>query len=132
MDSEEDLVERLIVRLPIEEAEECLCQLEENLITVDYLRSAEQEDKEKELGFTARQCHAVLLNDTHWRAKYELEPTSVPDASSETSKAERESSGSAMVETVNGEQINATKKNKCNQKKELNIRVPLPPLNISQ
>jgi hypothetical protein len=37
-----------------------------------------------------------------------------------------------MVETVNGEQINATKKNKCNQKKELNIRVPLPPLNISQ
>jgi hypothetical protein len=37
---------RLIARLPIEEAEECLCQLEENLITVDDLRSAEQEDTE--------------------------------------------------------------------------------------
>jgi hypothetical protein len=69
------------------------------------------------LGFTARQCHAVLLDDTHWRAKSELEHTGVPDASSETSKGEQESGGSAMVETVNGEQINATKKNKCNQKK---------------
>jgi hypothetical protein len=104
MESEEDLVERLIARLPIEEAEECLCQMEENLITVDVLRSAEQEDLEKELGFTARQCDAVLLDDTHWRAKYEWEQTDVPDASSETSKGERESGGSAISETASGEQ----------------------------
>ena len=69
MESEEDLVERLIARLPIEEAEECLCQMEENLITVDVLRSAEQEDLEKELGFIARQCDAVRLDDPHGRAK---------------------------------------------------------------
>ena len=104
MESEEDLVERLIARPPIEEAEECLRQLEENLITVDVLRSAEQEDLEKELGLTALQCDAVLLDDTHWRAKYKLEHTGVPDASSETSKGERESGGSAMAETASGGQ----------------------------
>ena len=52
-------MDRLIARLPIEEAEECLCQLEENLITVGVLRSAEQEDLDKELGFAARKCETA-------------------------------------------------------------------------
>ena len=105
MDSEEDLVERLIARLPIEEAEECLCQLEENLITVDVLRSADQGDLANEMGFNLRQCDAILLDDMHWRAKYRLEHAGAPDASSsETSKGERESGGSAMAETASGGQ----------------------------
>ena len=44
-------------RLPIEEAEECLCQLEEHCITVGVLGEAEAEDLADELGFT----DAVLL-----------------------------------------------------------------------
>jgi hypothetical protein len=98
MESEEDLARRLIARLPIEEAEECLCQLEENLITVDVLSSADQKDLANELGFTARQCDAVLLDDMHWRAKYGLDHACAPDASSsEASKGERESGAPAAV-----------------------------------
>ena len=44
-------------RLPIEEAEDCLCQLEEHCITVGVLGEAEAEDLADELGFT----DAVLL-----------------------------------------------------------------------
>ena len=98
MESQEDLARRLIARLPIEEAEECLCQLEENLITVDVLSSADQKDLANELGFTARQCDAVLLDDMHWRAKYGLDHACAPDASSsEASKGERESGAPAAV-----------------------------------
>jgi len=70
MESEEDLVERLIARLPIEEAEECLCRLEEHGVTVDVLRTADAQDLTDELGFTVRQCDAVLLDDVAWRAKH--------------------------------------------------------------
>ena len=70
MESEEDLVQRLIQRLPIEEAEACLCQLDEQCITVGVLRHAEAQDLADELGFTERQCDAVFLADVAWRAKY--------------------------------------------------------------
>eukprot|EP00802_Teleaulax_amphioxeia_P016791 Tamp_16920.p1 GENE.Tamp_16920~~Tamp_16920.p1 ORF type:complete len:467 (-),score=60.03 Tamp_16920:26-1393(-) len=70
MESEADLAQRLIQRLPIEEAEECLCQLDEQCITVGVLRDAEAQDLADELGFTERQCDAVFLADVAWRAKY--------------------------------------------------------------
>ena len=41
MESEEDFAARLTERLPIEEAEECLCQLEEHCITVGVLGEAD-------------------------------------------------------------------------------------------
>ena len=70
MESEGDLAARLTARLPIEEAEECLCQLEEQCITVDVLGEAEAQDLADELGFSARWCDAVLLDDEAWRARY--------------------------------------------------------------
>ena len=70
MKSEEDLAARLTERLAIEEAEECLCQLVEQCITVGVLGEAEAQDLADELGFTDRQCDAVLLDDVAWRAKY--------------------------------------------------------------
>ena len=70
MESEEDLAERLIARLPIEEAEACLCRLEEHLVTWDVLRAATAQDLTEELGFTAAQCDAVLLDDVAWLAKH--------------------------------------------------------------
>ena len=106
MESEDDVARRLIARLPTEEAEECLCQLEENFFTVDVLSSADQGDLADELGFTVRQCDAVLLDDMHWHAKYGLGHAGVPDASSsEASKGERESGApAAMAQTETGEQ----------------------------
>ena len=68
MESEEDLAERLVERLHIEDAEECLRQLEERLITVEVLGIAEAQDLADECGFTERQCDAVLLDDVAWRA----------------------------------------------------------------
>ena len=70
MESEEDLAARLTERLHIEEAEECLCQLEEHCITVGVLGEADAQDLADELGFTERQCDAVLLDDVAWRAMY--------------------------------------------------------------
>ena len=70
MESEEDLAARLTERLPIEEAEECLCQLEEHCITVGVLGEADAQDLADELGFTERQCDAVLLDDEAWQARY--------------------------------------------------------------
>ena len=70
MESEEDLAARLTERLPIEEAEECLCQLEEHCITVGVLGEADAQDLADELGFTERQCGAVLLDDEAWQARY--------------------------------------------------------------
>ena len=70
MESEEDLAARLTERLPIEEAEECLCQLEEHCITVGVLGEADAQDLADELGFTERQCDAVLLEDEAWQARY--------------------------------------------------------------
>ena len=68
MESEEDLAARLTERLPIEEAEECLCRLEEHCITVGVLGEADAQDLADELGFTERQCDAVLLDDEAWHA----------------------------------------------------------------
>ena len=70
MESEEDLAARLTERLPIEEAEQCLCQLEEHCITVGVLGEADAQDLADELGFTERQCDAVLLDDEAWQARY--------------------------------------------------------------
>ena len=70
MESQEELATRLTERLPIEEAEECLCQLEEQCITVHVLGEADAQDLAHELGFTERQCDAVFLDDVTWRAKY--------------------------------------------------------------
>jgi hypothetical protein len=72
LDSEEDLVQRCLDRLPVEEAESCLVRLENHLITVDIIRAGvTADDLAGELGFTARECDAVLLNDAAWRSKYE-------------------------------------------------------------
>jgi hypothetical protein len=78
MQSEEDLAERLVERLPMEEAEECLRRLEERLITVDVLGIADAQDLADECGFTERQCEAVLLDDVTWRAKYGKEHAGAP------------------------------------------------------
>ena len=63
MDSEQGLTERLLERLPIGEAEECLRRLEERLITVDVLGIADAQDLADECGFTERQCESVLLDE---------------------------------------------------------------------
>ena len=70
MESEDHLAARLMERLPIEEAEECLCQLEEHCITVGVLGEADAQDLADELGFTERQCDAVLLDDEAWQARH--------------------------------------------------------------
>jgi len=70
MESDQDLAERLMERLPIEEAEERLRKLEEHLITVDVLGIANAQDLADECGFTERQHDAVLLSNVAWRAKY--------------------------------------------------------------
>ena len=44
MESGEDLAARVTERLPIEEAEECLRQLEEHCITVGVLGKADAQD----------------------------------------------------------------------------------------
>ena len=63
--------------------------MEENLITVDVLSSADQEDLANELGFTARKCHAVIST---LASQSILDHAGAPDASSsEASKGERES-----------------------------------------
>ena len=69
MESEEDLAARLTERLPIEEAEECLCQLEEHCITVGVLGEADAQDL-AESSFIERQCDADLLDDEAWQARY--------------------------------------------------------------
>ena len=68
-----DLAGRLVERLPIEEAEGCLCKLDELLITGDVLAMADAQDLADECGFTEQQCDAVLLDDVAWRAKYGTE-----------------------------------------------------------
>ena len=86
LDSEEDLVQRCLDRLPVEEAESCLVRLENHLITVDIIRAGVTADYlAGELGFTARECDAVLLNDAAWRSKYESggEPAPVMPPSEE-------------------------------------------------
>jgi len=70
MESGEDLAARVTERLPIEEAEECLRQLEEHCITVGVLGKADAQDLADELGFTERQCDAVLLDGEAWQARY--------------------------------------------------------------
>ena len=78
MESEDDLAARLTGRLPIEEAEECLCQLAERCITVRVLGEADAQDLADELGFSARWCDAVLLEDEAWRASYGEERLPAP------------------------------------------------------
>ena len=72
LESEEDLVRRCRARLSAEEAESCLARLQDRFITFDILRAGvTAEDLAEELGFTARECDAVLLDDAHWQTKYE-------------------------------------------------------------
>ena len=93
MESEDDLAERLVERLPIEEAEECLRKLEERLITVDVLGIADTQDLADECGFTEQQCDAVLLNDVAWRAKYGKEHAGAPGVQGNADLAVQESQG---------------------------------------
>ena len=75
LESEEDLVQRCRARLSAEEAESCLARLEDRCITWDILRAGvTADDLAEELGFTARECDAVLLDDAAWRGKYALPP----------------------------------------------------------
>ena len=72
LQSEAELVQRCLDRLPAEEAESCLVRLDDHLITVDVLRAGVTRGELAErLGFTARECDAVLLDDAAWRSKYE-------------------------------------------------------------
>ena len=95
MESEDDLAERLVERLPIEEAEECLRKLEERLITVDVLGIADTQDLADECGFTEQQCDAVLLNDVAWRAKYGKEHAGAPGVQGNADVAIQEPRGEA-------------------------------------
>ena len=60
-------------RLPIEQAEECLRQLEERLITVNVLGLADAQDLADECGFTQRQCEAVMSASTTWPGEPSME-----------------------------------------------------------
>ena len=100
MESEEDLAARLTERLPIEEAEECLCQLEEHCITVGVLGEADAQDLADELGFTERQCDAVLLDDEAWQARYSQGQAGAPGVQQATTNvAVREPSGEATPDS---------------------------------
>ena len=100
MESEEDLAARLTERLPIEEAEECLCQLEEHCITVGVLGEADAQDLADELGFTERQCDAVLLDDEAWQARYGQGQAGAPGVQQATTNmAVQEPSGEATPDS---------------------------------
>ena len=100
MESEEDLAARLTERLPIEEAEECLCQLEEHCITVGVLGEADAQDLADELGFTERQCDAVLLDDEAWQARYSQGQAGAPGVQQANANvAVREPSGEATADS---------------------------------
>ena len=79
LESDEDLVQRCRARLSAEEAESCVARLEDRCITWDILRAGvTADDLAEELGFTARECDAVLLDDAAWRGKYESPPAVDP------------------------------------------------------
>ena len=100
MESEADLAARLTERLPIEEAEECLCQLEEHCITVGVLGEADAQDLADELGFTERQCDAVLLDDEAWQARYGQGQAGAPGVQQATTNmAVQEPSGEATPDS---------------------------------
>ena len=74
MQSEEDLVERVLDRLPtVQEAEAVLSKLEDELLTVETINAGlSHEDLlgEDGIGFTELQCDVVLLSDEMWESKY--------------------------------------------------------------
>ena len=73
MQSEADLVERVVNRLPLEEAEAVLSKLEDELITVETIDAGlGHEDLlgGSGIGFSELHCDVVLLSDENWESKY--------------------------------------------------------------
>jgi hypothetical protein len=74
MESEEDLVERVLDRLPtVQEAEVVLSKLEDELITVETINAGlchEDLLGKDGVGFSELQCDVVLLSDESWESKY--------------------------------------------------------------
>ena len=74
MESEEDLVERVLDRLPtVQEAEVVLLKLDDELITVETINAGlchEDLLGKDGGGFSELQCDVVLLSDESWESKY--------------------------------------------------------------
>ena len=73
MQSEADLVERVVNRLPLQEAEAVLSRLEDELISVETIDAGLGHEDLLGLsgiGFSELQCDVVLLSDVDWESKY--------------------------------------------------------------